>query len=107
MELEKQNLTRLLIIHLSRNTRIEIKCENFSSFYEDTNERQRCLLDEYLRKNQLPYFDIDEIRVICPRFRQEKENKCEINGTKTPEEVRKQTELEELLKKFKERYQQD
>ena len=106
MESEKISFTQLLLIHLNRKPRKEITCENFSSFYGESNTNQRCLLDEYSDKNKIFYFNLEEIRSICPIFRQEKSNKCEISGIITPEPIINQGELEGLLKKFKEIYKQ-
>ena len=106
MEYEKIIFTRLLLIHLNRKPQKEITCENFSSFYDENNINQRCLLDEYSDKNRIINFNFEEIRSICPRFRQEKSNKCEINGIISPESIINQRELEGLLRKFKERYEQ-
>ena len=106
MESEKIIFTRFLLIHLNRKPQKEITCENFSSFYDENNINQRCLLDEYSDKNRIIFFYFKEIRGICPRFRQEKSNKCEINGIITPESIIHRGELESLLRKFKEIYEQ-
>ena len=109
MQIEKTNLAKLLLTHLDRNLKKEMYCENFSSFYgEGENINRRYLLDEYLEKNGTPYFNSEEAKSICPKFRLvhlEKDNKCSIDGIIKPEEIPHNNELLALLKKFKERYQ--
>lgn len=102
---EKICLTRLLLIHLNREPREEAYCENFSFFHrEGESARQRCLLDEYLKEDESPYFNLEEVRAICPRFILEKRDKCEISGIIKSKEIPHNNEIMALLKKFRERY---
>ena len=105
MDTEKHHLAGLLMIHLNRKPVIAIDCENFSSFYSDgEGAHQRCLPDEYLRKDGKPYFNLEEVKTICPRFRQEWSDKCCIHGIIPAEEIWTEQEMQELLRKTRRKY---
>ena len=109
METEKEELKKLILIHLNREVMYstgdkEITCENFSSFYGESRN-SRCLLDEYSNKEGKSYFNIEEIMDICHLFRMEKPTKCENDGHFVPGEIPLHKELIDLLNKFRKRHE--
>lgn len=109
MKSEKEELKRLIMIHLDREIMpsrrdVEIICENFSCFYsEDRNSR--CLLDEYQNKDGKNYFNIEDMMEICPHFRIEMAAKCKNDGYLVSKEISPQNRVEDLLSKFRKRHE--
>ena len=106
MDSEKSRLARLLITHLSKKPKIKTNCENFSSHYGEDTPR-RCLLGEYMKENGEPYFNLEEIRTLCPRFRQEQQGKCEVMGVIPVEPTQGEQELQKLLKEARKEYEKN
>jgi len=115
MDLEKDCLIKLLNIHLERGPRtlgfsqkgIHVICENFSRHYGDQNPIKRCLLDEYRKENGELYLDLEEVKALCLRFRQEQGDKCSTHGEFPEKDIWTEQELQELLKEIRKKYETD
>ena len=97
----KEELKKCILIKLVKGKE-EITCGFFSSFYEEGNVMQRCILDELFPEDI--QFSREEVGKMCRYFNEKIICKCTCSGKRTRNEDNINTKTDVFLNKVRERY---